>query len=305
MIIVLNPCSAGGTALKKWEKIKSHFSANKNYIYLDKSDCLDRTIINSIQSGETQFIAAGGDGTVNLLLNKLIKLIPEENITNIKLGAVGIGSSNDFHKPFNFQKTINGIPFKIDYKNAETRDVGCITYKEDNLIKTKYFLINASLGLTADANYFFNHPDFILKKLKRISTNAAILYAAVKTIFRYSNIKIIINSNGLKTTAMLTNLGVVKNQHFSGSLTYNNYSSYNNGMFDVHLCYNMSRLNVIYLLWALSHCRFSNVRKKKSWSNSELEISSENKFNVEYDGEIISTDWVKFNILPNYIKVCK
>ncbi len=43
----------------------------------------------------------------------------EQNILKqINIGAVGIGSSNDFHKPFHPTNTIENVPYKINFKDA-------------------------------------------------------------------------------------------------------------------------------------------------------------------------------------------
>lgn len=301
MLIIVNPYSAGGTALKKWEKVVQKIPPFNEVFFLDSNLKLDEIIQNSLSAGEDEFVAAGGDGTVNLLLNKLISIAGSENIHKIKLGAIGLGSSNDFHKPLNGFN----IPVKINFGNAEERDVGYINYCQNNTVIMKYFLINASLGITADANYFFNNPDNILEHLKELNTNLAIAYSALRTILKNKNKAIEINSKDTGYAKYnLTNLGVVKNPNFSGDLSYGGYAEYDNGKFDIHLCYDMKKIEIFNLLLKLTRHSFNLKNKAKSWSASEVEISSANPFSVEFDGEVVSTGRVKFGIIPKYLKVC-
>jgi diacylglycerol kinase (ATP) len=301
--VFINPYSSGGEGLHKWESVKTFFNKEITQIVINEQNGIGDLIKKSLQNGNINFIAAGGDGTVNFLLNSLISTLDTEELKKIKLGAIGIGSSNDFHKPKS--KEFNGIPVKINFEKTRPRDVGCLTYSEKGMIKKKYFLINASLGITAEANYFFNHPDRILLSLKRKNTNLAILYSALRTIYGFKNFKIKIDSDGTDEFEVnLTNLGVIKNPNFSGNLRYNSEINYDTGNFNVHLCHEMSRKEVIHLLYLLNHGKFDKVTKKKSWKTKGLKVSCEDPFYVEYDGEIIKTTCVTFSVLPKLLRVC-
>jgi len=308
MLVIVNSSAAGGTALSKWNNIKAivfpkDSSCNANIINGDLSFAR-QLIIESIRKGEKEFVAAGGDGTINFLLNSLFRSQQFCNLKKIKIGAIGIGSSNDFHKPFSNNEK-HFIPVKINFSEAKLRDVGVITYCINDKTITKYFLINASIGLTAEANKFFNSPDRILKLLKKRHTLSAIYYTALKTILLHHNIKVNINSNAHgKIESQLTNIGIIKNPFFSGDLSYDSPIEYNNGYFHVHCCNNFSKLDSLYLLWALANKKFHAVKKARSWVMNETNISGEKFFTVEFDGETIETNSVKFRILHEQIKVC-
>jgi len=304
MIGFVNPYCSGGKGLRKWQKISNYFGNGLSWYTANGGDWVDPVIKNSLLKKEMNFICAGGDGTINFILNRLLNLVPQEELKNIKLGAIGIGSSNDFHKPFNECKMVNGIPLKINFDNAKPRDIGCISFEENGIIRHKYFLINASIGITAEANHFFNNPDFILQKLKRINTNISIIYAAVKTILRYKNFNVKIESGSVEIQTKLTNMGIVKNPNFSGNLKYNSIRRYDNGKFNVHLCFDMKKSGIINLFRNLLKGNFHKVAKKRCWETEILKISSEQNFFVEYDGEVIETNSAAFSILQGLIKVC-
>jgi len=302
MIIFVNPHSAAGTALKKWKRVIQKIPSGAKVFYLSKELDPEEKIKESISSGEYEFVAAGGDGTVNLILNGMISAAEPGIINKLKLGAIGLGSSNDFHKP---ALNKEAIPFRINFNNAQPRDVPFISFKNEDKEITKYFLINASLGITADANYFFNNPGYILKYLKKINTNLAIICSALHTIIGYQNTPVKINCREKgRLSCFLTNLGVVKNPHFSGNLSYHGSANYNNGKFNIHLCYNMNLWEIIFLFLTLNFHRFNRIKKKVSWKTPAIEISSAKPFNVEFDGEVVHTNRVKFDILPEYLRVC-
>ena len=302
MVIVLNTTACGGKALHKWNQVKDHFSDSEITILFTNENVFATRLHESIKNGETQFVAAGGDGTINHLLNSLIRIATPDQLKNITIGAIGIGSSNDFHKPF--YSKIEEIPVCVDFQNAYYRDVGFITCDSDKGKVEKYFLINASVGITAEANNLFNTPNSILRNLKRISTKSVILYSAIKTLMNYKNLfaKIYIDGNCFDTS--ITNLGITKNSHFSGDFCYDSPVDYTSGKFDVHLAHDMNRFEVLNLMKALTSNCFSKLDKTKSWKAETLIIKSDEDFLVDYDGEILITNQVEFRVLNNFIKVC-
>jgi diacylglycerol kinase (ATP) len=308
MLIFLNKKASGGNALKKWKSLISQnlLGGSLNILDCDLPESkIVLLVLAALSKGETEFVAAGGDGTINYLLNLLINNLSLSELQNIKLGAIGIGSSNDFHKPFNFDR-FNGIPAKLDFISSAFRDVGCIEAIINGDVVKKYFLINASVGITADANNFFNFPDHFLIYTKKINTELSIFYAAIKTILKHKNFEVIISSNETGTfKSNLTNIGIIKNPNFSGNLNYGGVPHYYNGKFGIHLCYDMNKYETVRLLCALNFGDFDTVSKKRSWESNAIIMKSNQLFNVEYDGEVIQTNDVTISVKQKFLQVCQ
>jgi diacylglycerol kinase family enzyme len=306
MIILLNKNSGGGTALKKWNTIYNDLKLNGSAetFIVGVNGSTDKFIMNSIKQGKTDFVIAGGDGSINYFLNSCIRLLKQDELKQIKIGAVGIGSSNDFHKPFNPNNNNGNVSYKINFKDAVKRDVGCIQYKKDGKILKKYFLINASLGITAEGNNLFNNPDFILRYFKKINTQFAITYTVIKNILTYKNFNVTIGGNNESFTANISNLGIIKSPFFTGKLRYLSDPLPDNGLFDVHLYQSLSKVKLLKLFCNLSKGKSDSTLNKKFWRTDRINISSENEFAAEFDGEVITTKSAEFSVIPGLIKVC-
>jgi len=307
MFVLLNSKAGGNRALSRWNefvrRIDSNLMSANIYSYNGKQS--DTSIIKeALKKCETEFVAAGGDGTINFLLNLLFKFATKEQLDQIKLGAVGIGSSNDFHKPFSSNNP-NKFPFNLNFNKVQQRDVCYLSYKDRDTWKKKYFLINVSIGLTADGNKLFNNPSKLLNVLKSINTNSAIYYTAIQEILSYKNKQIIITIDDSKQIQTnLSNIGIVKNPNFSGNLRYSDKVDYTNGLFKVYLCEEMSKIDYLKLLFALMNNNFDSLKKTRSFSCKKISIQSKHDFTVEFDGETIDTNFVKFGILPKGLMVC-
>lgn len=306
MIIVLNKDAGAGTALTKWNRLykdKIPGAIIYDTSSSDKTFNIKKMLRENINKGNYEFAAAGGDGTLNHLLNSLLEVARGKEIKNLKIGAIGIGSSNDFHKPIN---KIGTLPIKIDFSNAEFRDVGYFIFTKNGNHFKKYFLINASIGITAEGNYRFNTPSPLLKHIKQRSSKWAIIYTAVKTLLQYKNqaVQLYTEEWGL-VNIKLTNLGVIKNPNFSGNLSYGGKPIYDNGLLQIHLCANLNIFDRLKLFGALQRHKYNLLKNVSSLNTKEIVINAEQKFYVEFDGEIIKTDYVKFGIHHKHIKVCQ
>ena len=306
MIILINKNSGGGTARRKWDRVypRLNFNGSTEIFYVGVNGSADEIVLEALNKGKTDFVIAGGDGSINYFLNHLINLVEPGILKEVKIGAIGIGSSNDFHKPFHFQNLVENIPLKINFNDAVLRDVGCLIYEKNGKTFNKYFLINASIGVTAEGNNFFNNPDFILKQLKSINTQSAITYTAVKNIFSYKNFFAAIKSNNLSFEANISNIGIIKSPHFTGSLRYKSDPLLDNGLFDVHLYKSLSKVKLLKLFFNLSNSKADESFNKKFWRTDRVSISSETEFAVEFDGEVITTKSAEFSVIPRLIKVC-
>lgn len=310
MVILINPKSAAGSAQRKWKRIEQSIRRQlpqaEVFVINGKMSPVE-FLIKKIEQGHHEFIAAGGDGTVNWLLQTLMDRLDEGATSELKIGAIGLGSSNDFQKPFDRQRMLQSVPFKIDFNSADFQDVGVLTFEDAKGNRHRRFWINnASVGITAEANAYFNSSNRFLNWLKERATGLAIVYAALRTIFTYKNMPMRLGFAGDEIkTVNLTNLGVVKNPHFSGSFRYDSPYEKNSGMFYCHLCYDMSLRQTLQTLWHLAHGTFSGLPNTVSFRLNRLTVSANQPFAVEYDGETIRTKRAEFGIIKQAIKVCQ
>lgn len=307
MRIFLNPYCNYGNSASRWEKVKEELRNRIGEFETEEILSPDEIVFQlsrALKNGEDMFIAAGGDGTVHLLLNAIMKLSDNPHLT---IGAVGLGSSNDFHKPFRPEAFINGVPVRIDFENAFPCDVIRIEYQDiQGHLKTRFCLLNASIGITAEGNAIFNSHLIFLRMLQKISTKAAITAAALKAVFSYHNIPCQLNvNNGEEQDFFVSNLGIIKNPHFTGSLCYDTPIEPDDGKLGINLCMDLSLFERIGMLVALHNHHFQGRAKTKSWMATRLSVKSEKLFALEMDGEIIHTKGAKFNIIPMRVRCCR
>ena len=304
--VLINYSACNHTGKQKWlqirEKVISLLPGDTIYIPYETpfntKKCLSDLIRNE---GVTSFISAGGDGSINLILNSLMELT-DGRLAGICLGAIGLGSSNDFLKPNGLQ--IKGIPCRIHFEKSVLSDIGVVHFKtESNKWRSRSFLINASLGITADANQLFNRGDLIIRTLKSRALDFTILYTAVKTLLTHRNKEIRIIEKGSRKAMRFANISITKSPYISGGFHYERCPARDSGQFGFHYAGDMSRLEIIRTLLDLSRGKFGETMKKKTLFLNQIELSSEQVLAMETDGEIQLGNTFRFSTIPRAIKL--
>ncbi|KAA1243611.1 diacylglycerol kinase family protein [Aquimarina sp. RZ0] len=311
--ILINLSANHNKATVKWEKIKDklYFLEKGNTIIripyrvpFDINDCVSKLYSNE---GVTYFISAGGDGSIHYLINAIKNIGKNSKLEEFTIGGIGLGSSNDFLKPFDHM--IAGVPVKIDYAHSYMQDIGSVAYDTDTRGKQhKLFLINASIGLLAKANHIFNKGDRFINFFKRKKLEWAINYTAVKTLFTYTSSSVNIISPLEKKRVKLTSLSVLKNPNVSGSFRFNQNITPNEGSFGVNYAYNQNFISVIRTIVDLANGCFISKKPKKgraSYKCNQLEVSSGSSLYLETDGEVEIARNVSFSIYPHTIRIMK
>ncbi|MEK6705549.1 MAG: diacylglycerol kinase family protein [Bdellovibrionota bacterium] len=311
VFIALNPRSHGGRGLELWDSLTGlKDECDKRYVtevFLGFGSRLDDAVQSFVSRGGRYFLAAGGDGTVNALLNAIIARRGTIPCEEFALGAIGLGSSNDFHKPV--RTTLNGIPVRLNFKSLQNRDIGtAVLSTRDNEGRRhevrRHFLVSCSMGVTAEANRFFNDDDRALRLLKRYWTNGAILYAAIRSILYYKNIPARFESSSDTRSVQMTSLSVLKTPYLGGTFRFDTPVDHASGTFAVNYMVDMGIMELISTLVALSKGSYSGRPKCFAIQANRLAVSLPEATALEVDGEIFYTDYVEFSIHNERIKVC-
>jgi len=304
-IVLLNPAAGGSRGMARWRRAEDAVRGvcEPRVVESDLGGEWRFTVRQEIENGTRLFIAAGGDGTVSALADELVRArgwIPLDEFT---LGAVGLGSSNDFHKPFG--PKIDGVPARIVPSDAR-RDLGVARYAApDGSTHTRCFVVSASVGLVAEANAFFNGGGGAERWLRGTWTGGAILYAALHTIAGWRNLAMRLRSGAHTERSRVTNLSVSKTAFVSGMFRYDRSVAPDDGLLAIHLCEGMSRREALGALGVLARGRFQGLPKRRHWNSWRLAVASDAPMAVELDGEVVQARRVSFGVLHEQVKLCR
>ena len=247
-------------------------------------------------------ISAGGDGSMHSLVNVVLNR-PNTEGRYTPLGAIGLGSSNDFLKPFS--RFIKNVPVRINMtKPYMFQDAGKLKYLDsNNELKEKFFIVNASFGVTAEGNWNFNNPGPVLRWLKKNTTGLAITYTAIKTILCHKNKLATIRFNGDERQLQLSNINILKIPYVSGTLHYKQEVSPDDGRLGLNICSDMSKRELLRTLFNLEKGRFSENQKCISTFTNHFQLQSNAPVVFECDGETEKSTYVDISLLPRAVQL--
>lgn len=142
-LLIYNPHSGGNrsnTLDPVLERFKIHGIQVQTFFFTGPNEH-DNLLKALNRHGSDLVIISGGDGSINFVVNQLLK-----NNINLPIGIIPAGTSNDLARnlklPLDQKKAVDLIALK----NTSAIDVGLIN-------KTNYFLSSCAGGLFADISY--------------------------------------------------------------------------------------------------------------------------------------------------------
>ncbi len=292
--VIVNPYSAFGETGKKWSKLKELIKTKiKEFTYEFTEKPKDAIYLTkeALKEGFERIVSVGGDGTLNEVVNGYFENKKPIN-ENAFVSILPSGKGNDFIKSFPYKK---GIISSHDEINLFTVDTGIIKEKNG---EEKKFINVASFGFSRDV------VESVLELREKIKSGIAYFLGVFKALkkFKAKKIKITVDE---KVIDDYFSIGVVANgKSFAGGMLISPFSRPDDGMLEVVLLKNVSKLKLISLLakvYSGKHINSDDIifLRGKKVSVEPLEKS----LGGEYDGEIDITYPVEFTLLEKKLKI--
>ena len=255
-------------------KISTYFTCGPGDGYVFAEQALD--------NGAEVIIVAGGDGTVNEVLNAIVG-------NDVILGILPFGGSNVLAREMGMPLNPIKAAELILKKNVKNIDLG--------VINNRYFSMMASCGYDA---YAVGRTS---REIKKILHRYAYIWAGIKDFMGYRPTLIEVDLDD-GTTKEYASFVVVSNTHFyGGSYQLTPFARIDDGLLDICLYqgrYQLGLVHFVFNMLSQKHLTMSNVKYYRAKS---IQLTSKKHTLVQVDGDILGALPMKAQIVPTALKV--
>lgn len=306
VLFIVNPASAGGRTLKRWQDVKPKLD-NANFEYaVQFTECrgsaskfAQDATINQLYD---TIVSVGGDGTANEILNGIMTAETDTDL----LPAFTIfpsGTGSDAVRTLGIPQELDSFVLMVEQKRTKMFDVGIATFTTaDNQNNTRYFLNACDVGIGATvANTVNSMNQDAQKKSGKAKYFRSIMEQVAK--FKGFNAEFVADgkSNVLKNTVIIA---VCNGMFFGGGVKISPISQMFDGKLELVATDNVSKVGLLGLVskvYSGSHFGHPKVRICQS---EGFVIKLEQPQLLETDGEVQGlVKVVTFNNIPKHLRM--
>ncbi len=261
---------------------------------------LAATIAESTQ-GTERLLVFGGDGTLNEVINGLIRN-DENKAPELELLFIPAGSSCDFEKLIMKHEDYVERVRSTDVIPIDIGKVSC--NKEDGSPAVRYFINNSSIGIISEANEVFNSARGLTRRIKQFSVDAGAILAGLDAIRHFQDLSAVCSSPSLpEQNLKISNVTVFKNPYFGGGMNYGVDPGRQSGNFGIAIVGPLSKPGLLALIPALYMGRITRRSDVSYFEDRAFSITPGRKSEVETDGETAGSGPARYEVIPQCIKV--
>ncbi len=292
-IFIINPCAGKGNKTQILIDKINRICGDEKEIYITKgvgdATLYIKDYINN--NGPARFIACGGDGTFNEVLNGV------ENLCGAEVGIIPVGTGNDFCRNFDscfedISGLAGGRTIKCDaIKFTTETDTGVVTGYCANMFNIGFDCNVADMTAQMKTKSFISGSMayFASILVNLISKKGANLKIEIDDVERYCG-KLLLTS-------------IANGSYCGGGIKSNPLASLCDGRININIVKNISRLKFLRLLPSYMKGSFLNIKNINdiilSESCHKVTITPlEGKMRLCIDGEIFNAGKTLFEICP-------
>ncbi len=302
--VIINPHAGSKKTQEDWPKIRRLLEKegfNIECIFTEYQYHATELSIAAIQDHDyTKIIVVGGDGTLNEVLNGVFK----QNLkapTEILIGVISVGTGNDWGRMYGMPSDYHEQIKVIKKNKTFLQDVGKVSYLHHNEKKTHYFMNIAGMGFDALVAKKTN-----IAKQKGAGGTLSYLLNLIAGLFQYKYNYVDIENAGHRIfSGRIFSMSIGICSYNGGGMKQLPNAISNDGLFDVTVIRNVSRMKVIRNIKNLYDGSFIKIKEVETFTGKQFKVTARPKKSVflETDGESLGNSPLLFTILPLSVKV--
>lgn len=294
---IVNPAAGGGGSGRNWPQLKAQLIAAGIDFCDFQSEYKGHgteLALAAFESGLRHFVAVGGDGTANEVMNGALEAC-EAGAADFSLGVVPWGTGNDWARYYGLSPAPEACVELLQAGLSRKQDLGKVTFTDaGGKSRVHYFLNCAGTGFDS----------FLLDEMgaARGSRLRYLLYV-LRCLAKYRPQSLRLDAGGATFCGRVLLLDVCLGRYAGAGMRFAPNAFTDDGMFDVLLVDHISIPRLLGSLFYLYNGRIDQHRSVHSWQCDTLSINAHSSQHFHCDGELVGDLPVKIEILPGALSV--
>lgn len=287
VLLFYNPYSGNGMFKNNMDTIIERFQNSGLQVVpvrAAKSNSIEQALGEMDQSMYRQIVVAGGDGTINICVNAMMK-----NNIDLPLGIFPTGTANDFAGYFDIPKDLDGM---IDVAMGDK-----YTYADVGKCNDRYFINVAALGNLVDVSQKTD------PNLKNTLGVFAYYLKGVSEVVKLKALPVKLTAKDKVYEEDMYFMLVMNGMSAGGFKKLSTASDIQDGKLNVILFRKMPIIELVPLFFGVISGNYSENKNVLMFETDELTIESNAEISTDVDGEHGEKLPLHFNVLNKKLKI--
>jgi len=238
--------------------------------------------MQAVADGFDTIIAAGGDGTVNEIVNGMAG-------SQARLGVVPLGTGNDFAAMMGMPREPLACLKKILCGRSLAIDL-C-------RVNDRFYVSSVGAGFDGEVCYTANH------RFKHLRGMAVYILAVFATVLSYKPRHIRLTIDGKAMDCEILLVAVANSRSYGGGMHVTPDAIADDGLFDICLAEKMGPVRVALNLPRFVKGRHLKMREVSIFRGREVTLESDTPLYFQVDGEVMEDTRLVFRLIPRGLTV--
>ena len=239
-------------------------------------------------------VAVGGDGTMNEVVNGLVRAG-----TATELATIPLGTGMDFGRTYGISSSFDDAVRVAVAGVSRTIDVGRVSYREwSGAEGERYYANVGSVGMSAAVAQRANGMS------KALGGKATFFYALTRVFLEWKNTNVTERlDDGTQREGRMHDVIVANGQWHGGAMWLAPNAKPDDGLFDVVLIGDVTKRDFITTAPKIYKGTYLAHPKVELLQSRAVSVDAPERLPIELDGEQVGTTPVRFEIVPAAIRV--
>jgi diacylglycerol kinase (ATP) len=301
-VFLVNPASAGGATGKRWPELAHRaegLGLAGETLFSERPGQLIELTMEAVRDGATLVVAVGGDGTLNEVVNGLVR-----SGGTAELATIALGTGMDFVRTHAIPTSFDDAVRTAVQGTPRTIDVGRVSYREwSGAEAERYFANVGSVGMSAAVAQRANGMS------KALGGKATFFYALVRVFLEWQNTEVSVELGGIdggevtRRDARMHDVIVANGQWHGGAMWLAPEARPDDGLFDVVLIGDINKRDFVTTAPKIYKGTYLEHPKVELLRSSTVTVDARGLLPIELDGEQVGTTPARFEIVPGALRV--